>query len=138
MRTLLVLFLIFGCIHCVSAQDSMQVETPKIISKLKVGNTVKFNSKSIKFIKVLEDSRCPSDVDCMWAGEIKISLGIYDKNILIEEKEFVFGAQAINPENTTVLLKTDKKTILGYTVSPYPSSDKPINPTAYYLEFLMK
>lgn len=29
---------------------------------------------SVEFVKVVEDSRCPSDVTCVWAGEVKVQL----------------------------------------------------------------
>ena len=33
----------------------------------------------LKFISVVEDSRCPTDVDCIWAGNAKIEVLITDK-----------------------------------------------------------
>lgn len=29
---------------------------------------------TVEFVSVLEDSRCPSDVTCVWAGEVKVQL----------------------------------------------------------------
>jgi len=34
----------------------------------------------LKFVSVLEDSRCPTDVNCVWAGNAKIEVIISDKN----------------------------------------------------------
>lgn len=31
---------------------------------------------TIKFVSVLEDSRCPPDVTCVWAGNAKVKLAI--------------------------------------------------------------
>lgn len=28
----------------------------------------------VEFVRVVEDSRCPSDVACVWAGEVKVQL----------------------------------------------------------------
>lgn len=30
----------------------------------------------VKFISVLEDSRCPADVDCVWAGNAKVKVQV--------------------------------------------------------------
>jgi hypothetical protein len=29
---------------------------------------------TVEFIRVVEDSRCPSDVECVWAGEVKVEV----------------------------------------------------------------
>lgn len=44
----------------------------------KYGETQEFakSKLSIAFMEVLEDSRCPTGVDCMWEGLAKIQLGI--------------------------------------------------------------
>jgi hypothetical protein len=31
---------------------------------------------TIKFVEIVEDSRCPPDVNCVWAGNAKIKLSI--------------------------------------------------------------
>jgi len=35
---------------------------------------------TLKFVSVLEDSRCPTDVNCIWEGNAKIEVIISDKN----------------------------------------------------------
>ncbi len=134
------IFLILFVIPFVSllAQDSTKVDPPKIITKLKVGNTVDFNTKSIKFLKIVEDSRCPSDVTCIWAGQVKIVIGIYNGEILIEEKELIFGADGISPNHIKEVFKIDQKTVYSYNISPYPSAKTPIIPSEYYLELLVE
>ncbi len=138
MRVLPVLFLFLSSVQWVFSQDSTSVESPKIVARLKVGNTTNFGSKGIKFIRVVEDSRCPTGVDCIWPGEVKALIGFYKNTTLIEEKEFVFGVKAINSDQIKELLITAEKMIYAYDISPYPSSEKPIDPTHYYLELLIK
>ncbi len=43
---------------------------------LKIGQqrTVKPSKVRIKFLSVVEDSRCPTDVNCLWAGNAKIKV----------------------------------------------------------------
>lgn len=51
---------------------------------LKIGETQTLpNGAIIKFTDVLEDSRCPVDVDCVWEGNFKIQLYVDGKVILL-------------------------------------------------------
>jgi len=133
------LFLICFIIPAVGyMQDTMEVEPPKNVTRLKVGKDIRFGDMCIKFIRVTEDSRCPQGVDCMWAGEVKALIGFYENGTLLEEKEFVFGAQAINKTQTKEIFVSPKKTMFAYHMSPEPSAEQRIDPKAYYLEFFIK
>ncbi|MBS3134137.1 hypothetical protein J4214_02805 [Candidatus Woesearchaeota archaeon] len=50
--------------------------------ELKVNQEAVINSENIriKFLEILEDSRCPRDVQCIWAGQIKILVNIMKNN----------------------------------------------------------
>lgn len=37
---------------------------------------LKTDKLNIEFVKVLEDSRCPEDVDCVWAGSAKVQIKV--------------------------------------------------------------
>lgn len=37
---------------------------------------IKTENVSIQFLDIVEDSRCPSDVRCIWAGQVTISVNI--------------------------------------------------------------
>ena len=138
MKHILILFLIIFPLNCIIAQDSIRVDVPRIITKVKIGKKAKFNTKSIRFIEAKDDSRCPSDVTCVWPGEVIAVIGIYEGDSLVEKKEFVFGIKSINPDNPEEILVTEKDTIFGYNISPYPISTKQIKPTEYFLELLIK
>ena len=43
--------------------------------EIKINQTIEFEDLEIKFIKI-EDSRCPSDVTCVWEGEAKTTFQI--------------------------------------------------------------
>jgi len=135
----LTLFLLFctAPFVVISAQDSTKAKTPTIITKLAIGDTIAFNSESIKFMRIKDDSRCPMGVSCMWEGEAIAVLGFYENGNLKEEKEFVFGTNAIHPDNTKVIVTHKKKTIHGYNISPYPTSQQPIPQEEYCLELLI-
>lgn len=138
MRRLLILLLYIVSTTSTIAQDTTKIEIPKIISKLKIEHSLDFDSKSIKFVRVLEDSRCPTGVSCMWQGEVKILIEISENKKVIEEKELVFDSKSPSPDKAIQLLVTDEKTIYAFNVSPYPTSEGPIMKTAYFLELIVK
>ncbi|WP_378180789.1 hypothetical protein [Aquimarina sp. SS2-1] len=138
MKRLIYTLLILSPFYIKAQDNTEKVKPPQIITKLKPGSTINFKDSSIKFLKVLEDSRCPTDVTCVWAGQAKLLLGIYKNDTLLEEKEIIIGAKGITPTNPEELLKSEDKIVYGYNLSPYPSSSEKINPTDYYLELLVK
>ena len=38
--------------------------------------SVKAAEMQVRFVSVTEDSRCPRDVTCIWAGEVKVQIEI--------------------------------------------------------------
>lgn len=67
----LILTFVFGSFQMITAQSNqqfkLQVNKQKVITKDKL---------KITFVSVLEDSRCPIGVDCIWAGNAKLQLKI--------------------------------------------------------------
>lgn len=72
--------------------------------------TVARGELTIKFVTVMEDSRCPAGVNCIWAGNAKIQLKVTDRsgrtkmmelNTNGEPKGDQFGRYAINLVNVT-------------------------------------
>lgn len=48
-------------------------------------------SKEIVLTKILEDSRCPEGVQCIWAGEIRFEVAAYQNKKLVEQLEFNYN-----------------------------------------------
>ncbi|MHA7055689.1 hypothetical protein ACWGOQ_0000610 [Aquimarina sp. M1] len=139
MKHILFILLIVVQSSFISAQDTgKETKPPQIITKLPTGKTINFNDVRVQFLKVLEDSRCPSGVNCVWEGQAKVLIGIYKDDTLIEEKEIIIGAKEIRPDNPKELLTFNDKVVYIYNLSPYPSSNKKTNPLDYYLELLVK
>ena len=42
----------------------------------KLGQTVRFGSMKVTPLKVLEDSRCPMEARCVWAGRVRLSVRV--------------------------------------------------------------
>ena len=102
--------------------------------KLKVGRqvTVKGTKLRIRFVTVENDSRCPSDVTCVWAGNAAVRLQL-----------------GTGKGSKTVTLNTSKSPSFvgeteyhGYKVKlvelgPYPRSDRKIAPRDYTATLLV-
>lgn len=100
---------------------SQTAETPVIVTKIKSGESLSLNGYSIQLVEVTEDSRCPSDVTCVWAGQAKVKV-LISHHGNTEEKEIVFKGNNIGNEKEHTLLTTDKKAIVARQLHPYPIS----------------
>jgi hypothetical protein len=124
MRTLflsLLFTLIFGTVS-VSAQSAQQVSV-----RINNQKSVMRDRLRIKFVAV-EDSRCPQDANCVWAGNAKVTIKVtnrrgqsrsFDLNTNLEGKSARFDGYEIK---------------LG-SVSPYPRSNIRINRNGYTASF---
>ena len=77
---------------------------------LKPGQQMTVSGLRIKFLSVVEDSRCPENARCVWAGNAKIKLQvtskrlgtrIFEMNTFSGPKGNQFDGYAINLENLT-------------------------------------
>ena len=113
------------------AQDNIPTDTVAPIEfKLGVGEYQSVNDVEITFLKVIEDSRCPKDVDCVWAGQAKIKVLINEKGKEAFEKEIIISGSGI----AAILYKSDAFVIKAVRLSPYPKTSTPINSRVYFLE----
>ncbi len=118
------------------AQKNPQASPPVIVAKIPLGETVIFEDVSVTFLKVLEDSRCPSDVTCIWAGEAKVITTIKTETETIE-KQLIFHGIAFGSESENTLLVSDSKKYIAYRLSPYPKTSLPHTQREYYLDILI-
>ncbi|MDA1239724.1 MAG: hypothetical protein O2798_02655 [Chloroflexi bacterium] len=85
------------------------------------------DGRTIGFIEVLEDSRCPSDVTCIWMGLAVIVVDVTPAGGTSERFEFSLGTD----DPTTVTGGALDQVTLG--LDPYPVSTRPIEPGEYRL-----
>lgn len=76
---------------------------------------------SVEFVRVVDDSRCPSDVTCVWAGEVKVQLSTRINAAEAVQHEITAGQQATVGALRLVVVK----------VQPEPISTRPISPEEY-------
>lgn len=121
----LILTLAFGGASAVSAQKAQQVTV-----RVKTQKSVMRDRLRIKFVAV-EDSRCPRDTNCIWAGNAKVTIRVtsrsgkaevFDLNTNLDQKSVRFGGYEIT---------------LG-DVAPYPAANIRINPNGYTASFTVR
>lgn len=100
MKKYLLLLMALVLVSCLdfmtNSSDEKEEEVVLNQSKyeIKFGETINTqNIGKVSFTDVLEDSRCPKDVECVWEGNLKISLEIdgnkYELNTALEPKSIV-------------------------------------------------
>lgn len=141
MKPLFFIILIFFSVG-LFAQDSVQntletaVKTPKIVMKLPIQKTSTVNGITIKFLSVVSDSRCPKNVNCIWAGEVVVLVEVKEASKKTVEKTITIGFKR-NPKGneTTIIFKGDAFTIKAITVSPFPEYGVEVDALGYVLHF---
>ena len=98
---------------------------------LKIGETADIDSELKMTLLEVEDSRCPTDVVCIWQGTVSATVQFQKGNQDL-------GVFSIPMET----LEENEQTFDGYyvrltNVSPYPESTEPIQATDYVLTFFV-
>ncbi len=128
-NSLLAIIILFST-FAFGQEDS--AETPKIAIKIAKGETVKLKDVSIKFLEVVEDSRCPTGVECIWAGRAIVKVQVtFNGNK--EEKMLTFGEIRRGEVKNTNLYSSNEFSINGLMLNPYPTSESTGKDMAYVL-----
>ena len=90
----------------------------------KLGQTVYFKDVSIKVLSVVEDSRCPVDVQCIQAGTVRVNLQIVSA--------MGTSTQTISLGKT---ITTEAEKITSVSTSPVKKSTTSISPSSYVFVF---
>ena len=114
-KTILLLFTLITTLGF--SQDS-KVEVPTIAVKVALGELVIINDVTLEFLEVLEDSRCPKDVTCVWAGQAKVLVQVTEAGKSSQQVELLFGG---NKDN--LLFASEEFNLKGISLSPYPTSE---------------
>lgn len=101
--------------------------------KLRVGRGAVVRGEGLRaeFVSVVEDSRCPEGVNCIWAGNAKISLRLRKAGQKPATFDLNTGADPRSASH------------LGYEVTlvrldPHPKADAPPNKKAYVATLLVR
>ena len=85
--------------------------------------SIRGENLSLRFTDVLEDSRCPTAVDCVWTGQARIAVEVQPQGSAPTATEFnTNAAPGQNLQTTTV----GAYTIELQSLDPYPETTEPI------------
>lgn len=121
--TLTTVMLLLGCGSASTVNASLGKEFTLAIGQTA---TISGENLSIKFVDVTADSRCASDVECVWAGEVKVLLDIKSNGSSQQFELTQLGAG--NAEGQKIGNYTYQ-----FTVEPYPVSTHQIEKSEYRL-----
>ncbi|MEH2082096.1 MAG: hypothetical protein V7K89_19615 [Nostoc sp.] len=102
---------------------------------LKYGKTAYLPTENIeiKFSKVIQDSRCPTNVTCIWQGQVIIGL-----DIIKNGKQVSTLTLTLIPGRDPLPVQfLDKYSVKLIQVSPYPISGKTIAPQDYIIKIVV-
>lgn len=85
----------------------------------------------IRFEKVVEDSRCPKDVTCVWAGRVSCIVEFTDSDSLYR---MVLTQPGLTDQYAQ---ETYKEYQLTFHVEPYPEADDQISTDEYRLHLVV-
>jgi hypothetical protein len=127
------IFILFTLIGITGFSQNENVTSPKIAIKIALGETITIENHLVKFVKVLEDSRCPKDVTCIWAGRarVQIEVGLEEDDSLIEE--LIFGQVKQGESKDLTIFTTENKKVIGITLKPYPTTENSGSEKEYQL-----
>lgn len=117
MKNLLIAILIL--IPVVTNAQNDQADPPKIAIKVPLDGSVTINGITVKFLEVVEDSRCPKDVSCIWAGRAIVKVEVDAKGKKREET-LIFGETRPGENKNQTLYSTTDWMLKGLTLNPYP------------------
>ncbi len=131
MRNVIFILILFVTVNVISQGDSKV--SPKITIKILLGETIQLENHTITFKKVLEDSRCPKEVTCVWAGRAKVLIEISKNGKEAFEKELIFGQLMEGESSDMTLFTNNNNQVLGMTLNPHPNSGEAIERANYVL-----
>ena len=99
---------------------------------------VKKKGTQLVLRKVINDSRCPEGVNCIWAGECEILIAIYRNQKLISEETLLLSPK-LYKENISWFSKYyPMLKITEINVLPYPKNEVVIDPKNYFVKIIFK
>jgi hypothetical protein len=73
---------------------------------------------TLEFVRVVEDSRCPTDTTCVWAGEVKVQLSIRNNAAEAVKHEITAGHHATVGEFRVIVVQVHPEPISTRTIAP--------------------
>ena len=127
-----IFFFLFAILSMSCSQKKATVKNEEIITQQVVNK--KGNQLVIK--EIINDSRCPEDVSCVWAGEVEVLIAVYNNNKYVKEENIKIS-QKLSKQNIEWFSKYyPQNKIKEIATFPLPKSDKIIKKEDYYLKVI--
>ncbi len=124
--------ILMGCTEQrVEVEPLLRIESGKVFA-LHVGEqAIMPDERFLRFVNVVEDTRCPEDIECEWEGNAVVAFALADRNDASDTGE-IFTLNTYGPLGQSVVKHGD--TITLHNLHPIPQSDKLITPDEYVVE----
>ena len=113
---------------------SFTLQAQTTVANLNYGTTIAIDEVDIEFVKVIEDSRCPANVNCIQAGRAVVLVNVFANGIFLEERKLEFYPSGFSNQSVTTLFNADGLQITGLNLMPYPIVLSKTPKENYYLE----
>ncbi|WP_300441057.1 hypothetical protein [Christiangramia sp.] len=150
------LFLALFLAVLMRGQESETTENNTWNVQFCIGDSLRLGEKSIKFKKLISDSRCPKGdaITCIWAGEVIVLMEFYQNgklqgakqitgsNILLEDI-YIDGkiVEKKIPLKSNISISEffdeENLAIKALVVSPYPTAGRKISSEEYRLDLII-
>ena len=110
---------------------SIQAQT---VASLNYGASIAIDEVEVEFVKVLEDSRCPANVNCIQAGRAVVLVNVFANGEFLEERKLEFYPSGFSNQSVTTLFNADGLRITGLNLMPYPVAMTKTPKEDYFLE----
>ncbi len=132
MRKLLFIFIAMLIAGCALPSDSNGAVKNELTLRYGESKSLPGEDLRVTFEKVLEDSRCPLGVTCVWEGNAKIRLALRESDII-----------RVNELNSNRTIDPDSLLFAGYTMrikslNPYPVDSVMVDSLNYEVTLTFK
>jgi hypothetical protein len=118
-------------LSCASAMHTRQSQPFKTVLAIGKSAAIPNTPVTVTFDEVIEDSRCPTGVTCIWAGDAVVKISIKAAN----GKPGAYTLHTNSPERQA---EHDGYRVELMTVTPYPKGDAPIRREDYRITLLVE
>ncbi len=131
MKTILLSIMFVVICGFITAAMAIKTDSNQMV-KLRINQqkTISAANLTIKFISVVEDSRCPAGVNCIWAGNGKVKIKVTGKNKKSETFELNTN---LSPQS--VVFQNQEIKLMH--LEPNTDKDKSIEPADYSATFAL-
>ncbi|WGK65716.1 hypothetical protein [Croceiramulus getboli] len=114
------IFALFFCLLLAGTSWSQDTlvgvsETSALRVRLGQGETADLGAIQLKFVEVITDSRCPKNVQCIWAGEAIVAVELFRQGKSKGIREIKLDAGAL-----PVIYNGEDLLITAQALEPYP------------------